>query len=98
MSDVKVRTVAIYKFYVDGEEKNFKNPIMVDIKHEKDYIIFSVEEGDLMLHTVANNINDGLKDVLEILEGIWKLYVLAELADLSQSAIEFADYFKSLVH
>ena len=97
MRDNEIEKINLYKFYVNNKEKKFKNPIIVNIKPEKDYLIFSVEEGDLMLHTVANTIDEGLKDVLEILEEIWKLYVLDELDNMSSGAKEHGKYLESLV-
>ena len=50
-----------------------------------------------MLHTVANTIDEGLKNVLEILEEDWKQYASGELDNLSDGAIEYGKYLKSLV-
>ena len=97
MRNNEVDKINLYKFYVNNKEKKFKNPIIVNIKSEKDYLIFSIEEGDLMLHTVANTIDEGLKDLLEILEEIWELFVLNELDNLSSNAKKYGEYLKSLV-
>ena len=99
MEDEEVKKIYLYKFYVDGEEKKFKDPITVDVVFDKeiDHLIFSVEKDDLMFHTVANTIDEGLKDSMEILEEIWKLYALSELDNLSISAKKFGEYLRSLV-
>lgn len=97
MEDKEVKKIYLYKFYVNGKEKKFKDSITVNIIPDKDYLIFSVEKGDLMLHTVANTIDEGLKNVLEILEEDWKQYAFGELDNLSERAIEYGKYLKSLV-
>jgi hypothetical protein len=93
----EIKKISLYKFYVNGEEMRFKNPITIDAIQDKDYLIFSVEEGDLIFHAVANTIDEGLKDVLEILEINWKDYVLEELGNLTDGAKEYGKYLKSLV-
>jgi predicted RNase H-like HicB family nuclease len=97
MNDKEIKKISLYKFYVNGEEMRFKNPIAVDVIQDKDYLIFSVEEGDLMIHIVANTIDEGLEDIKEILEIEWKDYVLEELGSLTDGAKEYGKYLKSLV-
>ena len=97
MRDNEIEKINLYKFYVNGKEKKFKNPITVNIKCNDDDIILSVEEEDLVLHTIADTIDEGLKDILEILEVDWKQYALGELDNLSNKSKEYGKYLKSLV-
>ena len=97
MKDSEINKINLYKFYVDRKEKKFKEPIVVNIVPDKDYLIFSIEKGDLMLHTAANTIDEGLKNILELLEINWKDFALGELDNLSNRAKEYGKYLKSLV-
>jgi hypothetical protein len=100
MGDKGVKKISLHEFYVNGEEMRFKKPIAVYIEHNEfyeDHPLLVVEKGDLMIHIVANTIDEGLKDIREILEIEWKDYVLEELGSLTDGAKEYGKYLKSLV-
>ena len=97
MRDEEVKKIVLYKFYVDGKEKKFKDPIVIEIKTIENILVFCIEEGDLKFHTIADTIDEGLKNVLEILEINWKDYALGELGNLRVKAKKYGKYLRSLV-
>ena len=96
-ADKKLRKIKLYRFCINGKDREFKSPAIISIESYKDCLIFSIERGDLILHTIANIIDEGLRNVFEILDEDWEQYTAAEFNCLSEIAIGFRKYLESSI-
>ena len=95
--DLAISTICIERFFAESEEIILKNPIVINIRKEKDYFIFSSDNDTLKFHLVTKDIDDGIEEAKAILEDHWKDYVLGGLGKLSDKAIEYKERLESLV-